>query len=219
MSKICVLFFTDGRNDYLKQTLDSFFDKVKFPEKPYFILIDDNPQDRDTKFLEGLKKKFKINKMILNGERLGIFGAVQEAWRNVPKDCEFIYHQENDFTYNEEIDINILLKALSNRHIFQICLLRQAWYENEIQKGGIYQANPGIFKEANYANVNMVLHRGFFSHNPCLYKSKFANPDFANYNEYTYMNWLKSQDSNGWCAYLGKLTDAPKVTHIGKIKI
>jgi hypothetical protein len=183
------------------------------------ILIDDNPENRNLDLLEDIKRKFKINKMILNGSRLGIEGSVQEAWRNVPDKCDFIWHQENDFTYNEEIDLSVFIKVLSNRHIFQVALLRQAWYENEIEKGGIFKANHSIFRNANYKGVDLVLHRGFFTHNPSLYRKSIINSEFPNYNEYSFVKHLLSNDSNGWCSYYGKTSDGPRVTHIGEIKI
>jgi disulfide oxidoreductase YuzD len=218
MSKFCILIFTDGRNDYLQQTLKSLFAKVKFPERPYIVLIDDNPENRDLEFIEKIKKQYRINKMVLNEQRLGIGGSVKEGWKNIPKGCEFVWHQENDFLYNEDIDISLLARVLKNKLIFQFTLLRQAWYENEIEKGGVFAAHKGLFKEANYAGIDLVIHKGFFSHNPSLYRASVVDPDFPNYGEYAFIKALLKKHSNGYCAYLGKLNSEPKVTHIGKVK-
>lgn len=212
-----VLIFHDGRIEYLIETLKSFKDNIKFPSEPHKILICDTPGATESD-LSQIKKKYKINQIVINEERLGIFGSVQKAWSLIPKNTEYVFHLENDFVFNEEIEIERLTKALSvNKHIFQIALLRQPWYKDEIRKGGIYK-NVGGFRNANIAGLDIVLHRHFFTHNPCIYPVRFAQ-QIPNYNEYTYVRHLRRQDPNGFCAFLGTLTDNPKVTHIGEYKI
>lgn len=213
--KTCILIFNDGRNDYLEQTLKSLFENVQFNDN-YKILIDDVPEGRDVAFLESIKKKYKINKLVLNDENLGVFGSVQKAWGIIPKDCTHVWHQENDFLFNEKIDFELMLKASNHKRIFQVALLRQNWFAFEKKAGSIFNAYAG-FKDARVADCDLVIHKNFFTHNPCLYRKEFAI-QCNGYDEYKYMKVLGGKDANGWCAYLGKTTDGPKVTHIGEIK-
>lgn len=211
-----VLIFHDGRNEYLTETLASFKKNVSFPEKPYHILLVDNPTETQEDYT-ALKKKFKIDKVVINPERLGIFGNVQKGWSLIPKETKYIFHLENDFTFNEPISVEEMQRPLDvNKHIYQVALLRQAWYQNEIKRGGIYQA-LGRFANINVAGVDLVSHRHYFTHNPCLYRTDIVQ-QLPNYNEYSFIQYLIKKDTAGMCCYLGKKTDSPKVHHIGEIK-
>jgi len=213
--KTCILIFNDGRNDYLEQTLKSLFENVEFGDT-YKILIDDVPEGRELKYLESVKKRYKINKLVLNDENLGVFGSVQKAWGLIPKDCTHVWHQENDFLFNEKIDFQAMVRAADHKHIFQVALLRQPWFAFEKKAGSIYNAYSG-FKDARVADNNLVLHKEYFTHNPCLYRVEFAN-QVNGYDEYKYIKHLLSKNTNGWSAYMGTTKDAPKITHIGEQK-
>jgi hypothetical protein len=210
--KVCVLFFTDGRDEYTSQMLESFTKNVKF-EHYYSIMLCDNPTGRNSVFLEGIKKKYKINQLVLNDERLGIFGSVQKAWALIPDDCTYVWHQENDFLFNEPVNVKAFMEILENRNINQVALLRQAWYENEVKAGGIFQANDRAYKNGVIKMYPVVLHREYFTHNPSLYRKDVIRM-MKNYTEYTIMSKLP-----GYCAFWGTKTDKPRVTHIGEQKI
>lgn len=213
--KICVLIFNDGRNDYLEQTLKSFSENVNVG-KAYKILIDDMPRNRDVERIEKLVSKYKIDKVVYNDVNLGVFGSVQKAWTLIPKNCTHVWHQENDFLFNEKVDAVKLASVLdSTRHVFQLALLRQPWFEFEKKAGGIYKAYK--FRDGVIGDFRAVLHRNYFTHNPCIYKKEYAI-QVHNYNEYKYMETLLKVKPNGYCGYVGGTEDAPKVTHIGEIK-
>lgn len=213
--KVCVLFFTDGRDQYTERMMESLHTNVVFPFPAYKILMVDNP-DQDRDFTEGLKEKYSIDQVIYcYKERWGIFEAVQLAWRNIPEDCNYVWHQENDFLFNEPVNIEAFVRVLQNKLIHQVALLRQAWYDDEVKSGGIFQNNPKAYRRANIAGIPLVVHREYFTHNPCLYR-KSVIKHFEGYTEYSIMKHLPS---GGWCAFYGSLTDAPRVTHIGSEKV
>jgi len=213
--KTCILIFNDGRNDYLEQTLKSLFENVQFNDN-YKILIDDVPENRDTDFLEWITAQYGIDSLVLNDENLGVFGSVQKAWGLIPEDCTHVWHQENDFIFNEKIDFDSILKLSNHKRVFQVALLRQDWFAFEKKAGSIFKAYPG-FRDANVSGHDVVLHKNYFTHNPCLYRKEHAIQCIG-YDEYKYMKVLEKTDSNGWCAYLGKMSDTPRVTHIGEVK-
>lgn len=210
-----VLIFHDGRDEYLIKTLDSFKRMVKFNGKVNTILVADCPDQSESDF-DKIKKKYKIDTVYVSSERMGIFGAVQKGWQLVPKETEYIFHLENDFVFNEEIDVETMRVALQNKHIYQVALLRQPWYSHEIKRGGLYKA-LGNFWHVNSCGVNLVAHRHYFTHNPCLYRSDVV-ANFDGYDEYSFMQHIIKKDNRGICTYLGKINDKPKVTHIGDIK-
>lgn len=214
----CIIIFNDGRNDYLEKTLKSLQENVSFPEEPYKILYDDMPEGRDEEFLKAIKKKYKINKLILSPENLGINKSVQNAWAQLPKHIEYIYHQENDFTYNEPIDVMQMQKVLDMNHLIgQVALLRQPWYPDEIESGSLYIKNSVNYRPANIGGVDIVIQDVYFTHNPSLYRKKHAIK-LENHHEWILADTLKKQHRIKYFAYLGGINDAPKVHHIGEIK-
>jgi len=66
-SKVCVIFFTDGRDKYTTRMLESFHENVKFPIPVHKLLMIDNP-DQDMEFIAKITKKYKIdrNSLIFN---------------------------------------------------------------------------------------------------------------------------------------------------------
>lgn len=214
--KICVIIIHDGRNGYLEDTLESFEQNVKFEAKHTKLIVCDYDGEQD-EVLQGILKKHKIKKAFYNtGERLGVFKMVQKAWSMVPEDCTHIWHQENDFTFNELIDTESMIRAVNNPNVFQVALLRQAWWDNEKKKGGIYKT--GTYKNGNVAGVPLVMHRNYFTFNPSIYLKKTVE-EIPNFNEYSFLAHLHKKNCNGWSTFLGTMTDAPKVNHIGEEKV
>lgn len=219
--KICVLMFTDGRNDYLERMLESFSENVIFPEDAELkiILHDDMPEKRDTKHLKKLAEKYNISDLMLAQKNGGINESVMRAWRKVPKDTDFIWHQENDFIFKKKVYIDTFIRVLKNPKIYQVACLRQAWYDNEIEKGGIFQCKPAAYRDANAAGVDIVLHKEFFTHNPSLYRRGIIEDLGTGYGEYAFKNHLLKKGTNGWFAFIGKTTDENIVEHIGERKV
>jgi hypothetical protein len=216
--KVCVIIINDGRNDYLQRTLESFCDNVIFPEgcDVYKLLIDDVPAARTGTQLQRLIYFYKIDKCILNDENTGISATVQKAWENVPEDCDYIWHQENDFIFTDKVYIEKFAAVLESPIIYQVACLRQAWSEHEKQYGGIYQSAPNLFKDARFNDLDIVIHKEYFTHNPSLYRRDVI-AQIPNYTEYSFKEYLMRKRA-GYFAYWGKLTDKNLVEHIGYTK-
>lgn len=96
---------------------------------------------------------------------LGMAGAVREAWTwAVDLDVDFLFHVEEDFTFNERVDIAGMAALLdAYPRLAQIVLKRQPWNEQEHAAGGIIEANPDAYRQ----QAGFVEHREIFSLNPC----------------------------------------------------
>lgn len=217
--KICIIILTDGRNDYLARTLESLDSKVVFPEgaEVYKVMVDDWPAERDLKTLKKLVKKYSIDKLVLNAENLGIDKTVQKAWSLLPVDTEYVWHQENDFEYLEEIKVLPMIKILENPTIVQVALVRQPWFDDEKDAGSLLKTRPGRFRQASVSNIDVVIHRDHFTHNPSIYKSKWTE-QLEGYTEYKFKDHLLEKNGVLYFSYLGKLEDAHKIVHIGERK-
>ena len=225
---LTVLVFNDGRNDYLEQTLATFTAQVSFPEKPYKILIDDMPEGRDLHLLHSIAARFGFDDLILNEANLGQFGTINKAWSCLPSHANYVFHLENDFVFPDPVDVRELVTVLEEPWICNITLLRQAWYADELDLGGLLKVKPERFHEEVVRGIPVCLHQDYFGYNPGMYRREFARvtPEAFRsadgtivWHERAYRNLLLAEDPARHFAILGRLTDPPRVLHIGHRRV
>jgi hypothetical protein len=218
-----VAIFNDGRNDYLEQTLSTFSEQVVFPEKPFKILFDDMPDGRDVAFLKRLAVRFGIDEVVLNDVNVGLFANVMQAWASLPPGTQHVFHLENDFVFHVPVDVAAMARVLDNPTICNVTLLRQAWYQDERRAGGLFANSPGAFSEREVNGIAVCLHREYFGFNPGLYRSDVVRvlpePSWPSgcipWLEQIVRDQLLAEDASRQFAVLGRLSDPPRVLHIG----
>jgi hypothetical protein len=214
---ICILFFTTSRYEYLIPTMESFNDNVDFGDNNiYKILIDDYPLRRNEDMLNLLVKKYNIDKLILNDENMGYSAAWKKMWEAIPKNTDYIWHQEDDFTFNKKIDINNLMSLLENKKIqlFQIFLKRNIVFETNDYIEKIENNKCG--EDVNINGQNLVLSNHYFNSNPCLYPYWITQENYSgNPQETPIINHLKQKYIHGYSAMLGARNDTNIINHIG----
>lgn len=217
--KFCVIIINDGRNDYLAEALKSFKENILFPEgsEVYKIMIDDWPLDRDTETLKKLAKKYKIDKVVLNEENLGVNSTVKKVWSLIPSDVDYIWHQENDFTFLKKVNIADLMIVLESPIIVQCAIVRQPWFDDEKLSGSLMNTRPERWRDGNVSGIEVVLHKDHFTFNPSLYKRKWVQDIFP-FGEYDIRNHYINKNGALWFAYLGKKDDQHRCLHIGERK-
>lgn len=220
--KFCVIIINDGRNDYLAETLKSFTEKVIFPEGSEVtkILIDDWPYERDEKVIKKLAKKYNIDKLVFNPENLGVNRTVKKVWSLIPEDVDYVWHQENDFTFIEKVDISQLMIILDNPIIVQCAIVRQPWFDDEKESGSLMNTRPARFKQANASGIDIVVHKDHFTFNPSLYKRSWCNfaLQMEYFGEYEFKDYLLSRNPALYFSYYGRIDDHHRTLHIGERK-
>lgn len=158
----------------------------------------------------------------------GYNAAMKEVWRIGRNFPDGIFLLEDDFIL--ETDVNVTqLKALVDYHTFliQVALLRQAWWQNEVDAGGLI---PALEKEGHvFKDWCMSLlvdppiprkwteHRAFFTTNPTYIPARtlgYEWPD-GDYSEGMFGKHLFDSDPDARSAFLGSRTDGPLVRHVG----
>jgi hypothetical protein len=215
---ICILFFTTSRYEYLIPTMESFHENVNFGDNNiYKILIDDYPLRRNENILNKLVKKYNIDKLILNDENMGYSVTWKKMWQNIPKDIDYIWHQEDDFTFNKKVDINALISILENRKIqlFQIFLKRNIVFEKNDYIRNIENNKCGDRVVIN--KQELILCNHYFNANPSLYPYWITQENYSeNPQETPIINYLKKKYTHGYSAMLGGRNDINIINHIGQ---
>lgn len=223
MKKVTLLFITDGRTELLKQTMKSFFEKVKFPYESCFCFNDNPNQSQE---LLDLCNTYGLG-LITVSEKKGLAGIYNFAfsWLKENTDSDYYFCCEDDFLFNEEINIESMIDILEyDKNICQVRLKRQPWSEEEIKVGGFVEQNPDAYEDKKlmlgnpkYSLHLFCTHREIFSLNPNLAPRWIIEREWKviEFSEYKFSEELFAENPNYKCALLGHKFDPPKVKHIG----
>ena len=210
---ISVIFFSTNRFEYLIPTLESFQENVSFEgHNVHKILIDDFPTERNDVEFYNLKDNYGIDHLILNRINIGLSYSIEKAWSRLPEDCDYIFHMEDDFVFNEKIKIDDLVQKFEKHKdlLFQITLKRQIWYHEgdfieRIETGEVGKEYDGL-----------ILHQYYFNLNPSLYpywvtQEKFNHRPHESLTIGSLVKKYPNMQSSLW----GKRKDPSLVHHIG----
>src|SRR4051812_256811 len=106
--QITLMVITDGRGDCIKRTLDSAADNLKGHLHHSFI-VDDSA---DLKYHDWLQHTFPGFRIWSHAKRRGFAGAIQSGWGQIPNDTDYIFHLEDDFTFNEPINLGEIVTVM-----------------------------------------------------------------------------------------------------------
>lgn len=156
---IVVGVLTDGRAELLQQTLESFAENVTGQIGQRFIVNDSGDSD----YTSWLRSSFAGFTVIHHQARRGLAGAVQSVWHTaVETDCDYLFHLEGDWTFNDRIDLDELVTVLdANPHLAEMVLQRQPLTGVEVMAGGVAAGWDDTGK-------GWVEEDDIFSLNPCL---------------------------------------------------
>jgi hypothetical protein len=219
MKKVSLIVFTDGRTNCLSETLLSFHEKVQyvFTEK---IIINDCLGEHERIVVDSLAEKYGFL-AIHNNVKIGFSGVYNLGWSIVSKESDYLFNLEDDFTFNEEIDINSMINIIDkNPYLIQLVLKRQAWNDEEKKVGGIIEQWAELYEEKEIDGIKWSEHNLFYSTNPSLTPRWVFEKGWVlgNNSEAKFSQKIFSEGDYK-SAYLGGKFDTPKVHHIGQERV
>lgn len=214
-TKTVLTILTDGRKDCLTKTIASLEENLR-GEFYRRVIIDDS---NDRGYARWLEDAYPGYLHWHNPTRLGLAGALRMAWDiALGLNADFIWHQEDDFTFNWPIDVAPLERIL----IFfpklgQIALKRQPVNAKEITAGGWMQTHPKeVFAEVTAFGTPIVIQQEIFIFGPSLISAKAARECLDDPGDGLERGFTDSCIEHGYrMAVLGSITSDPQVTHIG----
>lgn len=210
---IALMVMTDGRRDYIHQTINSAMSQLKGPITEFWM-HDDSGDEGNRQWL---KTNFPTFTQIGEGSRKGFGGAYSFAWKTlaIQSEASYIFGLEDDFTFNREVLLEDMVRILEeNPNVYQMALRRQAWSSAEIQAGGVIELWPESFHQKE----GWISHRLFFTTNPNLYRrSLIETREYPNVkdSEGHFSQSIITTDPDAQFGYWGLKTDDPWVTHTG----
>lgn len=216
---ICFTVLTDGRKHYIEQALPSWIKNFEDIDKKF--IIDDSG---DPEYRNWLSKTFSSFTLVPVGEeRQGYDVAMKKLFSLVNElEVDYCFHTEDDFILKKKFDVNDLIKIIQmNKGMAQISLMRQPWYHNEHEHGGLIEAikahNKGaVFVEKNEDGLEWTQHSAYWTCNPHLFPSWLAK------FEWPAGPWSESRFGREifatykFAAVYGNKNDWPYVEHIGR---
>lgn len=213
MTNVVLLVITDGRKEYLTQTLESASKNLVY-DFAHKIIMNDSGDQHYAEFLVQTYPDFFI---ISHSKRSGLTAAINTAWAALPSDTDYIFHLEEDFTFNKQINILEMINILeANSYLVELTLKRQPVNRAEEEAGGFMQQNPTVYVDREA----WVEQDAYFTLNPSLYSINLTKDGWPLqgdegkfFNQIKYPNGVLNADLR--CAFLGHFNDPPLVHHIG----
>lgn len=208
---IVLTVITDGRYEYLKQTVTSAAINLgRFDRR---FLIDDSG---DREYTSQLRRRYPEFTIVAHPERRGLAAAAQTAWHTAAAtDATHLFHLEEDFTFSVPISLDAMAACL-DRHpcLAQLVLKRQPWSAQEKEAGGQIEVAPDEYIQCLDGTAAWVEHRRLFSFNPTLIPRWVFDRPWGPILERTVTDQLL-EDPTTRFAYWGHRDDPPRCEHIG----
>lgn len=215
---ITLLVLTDGRRGCLTETIRSAEANLRGDIARRVIHNDSG----DRAHQEWLLEEFPGYETIFHpGRREGFGGAIECAWQ-VVAGSDFIFHLEDDFTFNRPVDLHAMKLVLAaTPHLQQLALRRQPWNDQERAAGGIVELHPADYTDVFMLGHAWLEHRRHLTTNPSLYRGSLCNrrwPTGAE-SEGRFSIDLFDDDPTATCGYWGARDSGEWVTHIGNERV
>lgn len=130
----------------------------------------------------------------------------------------WIFFTEDDFTFDRPVDLSQLQTVMGREpRLAQMVLLRQAWYPEELEAGGLIQARQALGQHFRQRD-GWVEHAAFWAQNPMLTTRDFmaAHPwPQRTGSENRFYRGIVDHDPWTVFGMWGQIGDPPLVTHIG----
>lgn len=172
---------TDGRKEYLEQTLptwiEAYGDKIE-----HKIILDDSG---NTGYRHWLVETFPDFVVVAIGkDRCGYDVAMREVFLVVRTlGLPYNLHVEDDFKLHTPPDLDKVCEVLDNfPQVSQMSFMRQPWYPNEVEAGGVVEAlerQGAVSFQQKFTNgSSWVRHNAFWTANPNVFPQWVAHREW-----------------------------------------
>lgn len=164
----------DERSSYLRRSLASITDQVtgNIVQRVVYSDWDDDRREE----LVAIVEPFGF--YVAGDGHHGYTASMQRLWGYIRRRAigEFVFQTEDDFVFDREVDLDALATTLrSDPKLAQVALLRDAYYQDEKETGGILGWPEPAFTRVELNGQTRLEHRLFFTANPSLFRRSLAS--------------------------------------------
>jgi hypothetical protein len=108
----------------------------------------------------------------------GYTGSMRRMWAYLQKRAkgDYIFATEDDFLYPEPVDLGPMIETLKDApHLAQIALLRDAFYQDERETGGILGWPKPAFTKVGQNGTSRLEHKLFWTANPSIFRKSLTD--------------------------------------------
>ncbi|WP_143220899.1 glycosyltransferase [Actinomadura sp. CNU-125] len=228
MMPVPIICLTNGRPDCISKTIPSAIEHLTGVGD--MVIVDDSGDPTYGQWLEDEFIGGPLNGKILHlGKARGYWAAMQAVWSLARHWTAFygtttFFFLEDDFVFNQPVDLEELAGVLNDRpYLTQVALVRQPWFGNEVEHGGLIEALEAQgqdFTEVTDNGRTWIEHRACFTGNPSVIPARTYDHDWPS------GDWSESRfgqelfrDPRTRGAYWGARSDPPRVEHIGHTRV
>jgi hypothetical protein len=215
-----IIVLTNGRVECITRAIGSVVSHLDNAGNG--VIVDDSGDDV---YRAWLADQYGAPVIPVGDEPCGYWQAMRRVWDVArDSDADHIWLQEDDFVIHADVDLDVLAGVLDDHpYLTQISLLRQPWWPNEVEHGGLIPAleqQGQVFTERTDGVHHWVEHRACFTGNPSLIPARTFERDWpdGDWSESRFGRLL-FQDPAARGAYWGRREDPPLVEHIGHHRV
>ena len=209
--QVAVVVLTTGDRETLMATLASADENLVGPIGRRLICVDGSrPRVEAVEDLDLDWTRWDTVQIRGGGYPKAVAAALEQA---LGCGQPWILWLEDDFTFNEPIDLCEMQELVEQHDLAQLSLMRQPWYEPEIEAGGVIAANPAAFTQRE----GYVEHAAYWTMNPMLTRRSLLAEHRWPQGRRSELRFGHSvfADPRVRAGILGSVEDAPRVEHIG----
>lgn len=219
-----LIVLTNGRRDCINEAVPSVIQRLSGWSDIWIVNDSTDPAYAawlDTRFPSG-----EFGQVVHLKGKHGYWRAMRAVWSLARgSGADAVMFWEDDFVLHDPLDADELANVLKDRpYLTQLALLRQPWWPNEIEHGGLIEAleqQGQTFTERTDGEHAWIEHRACFTGNPSLIPSRTFTQDWpeGDWSEARFGRALFAADPDARGAYWGKRSDPPRVEHIGHQRV
>lgn len=211
-----IIVLTNGRVECISKAISSVM--THLDNVGDGLIVDDSGDDV---YRAWLAEQYAAPVVPVGAGPCGYWRAMRKVW-DVARDLDTdkVVFWEEDFILHADVDVEQLATVLdSYPYLTQIALLRQPWWPNEVEAGGLIPAlevQGQEFMDRTDGTHTWVEHRACWTGNPCVIPRRTFERDWpeGDWSESRFGREL-FRDGRARGAYWGRRTDPPRVEHIG----
>jgi len=157
------------RSAYLRRSLASLNEQIAGPIIQRVIYSDWGPDFRAE--LVTIASEFGF--YVAGDGHHGYTGSMQRLWAYLNRRAkgEYVFATEDDFLYPHPVDLEPMIETLAaDPNLAQVALLRDAFYQDERETGGVLGWPEPAFTKAGTNGNTRLEHKLFWTANPSIFR-------------------------------------------------